>query len=237
VINSTTIGDTQYVFTPDPIAFPCATQQTLTITVNSTPSVTVNSPSVCQGATATVTATPVILGSYSYSWNVPSGVINPGNTTSFSTNVAGNYSVIITNTVSGCTSTSASGAVTVFQVPSVTVNSTPGLQGTTVLVTAVPSSNGSFTYTWNVPSGVLNPGNVSSFSTSTSGIYSVIITDNLTGCVSTSSQTIADINNVILIDYPHYFTPNGDGIHDYWNIKGFENDFTAKIYIFDRYGC
>jgi gliding motility-associated-like protein len=45
-----------------------------------------------------------------------------------------------------------------------------------------------------------------------------------------------DINNVILIDYPHYFTPNGDGIHDYWNIKGFENDFTAKIYIFDRYG-
>lgn len=236
VINSTTIGDTQYVFTPDPIAFPCATQQTLTITVNSTPSVTVNSPSVCQGATATVTATPVILGSYSYSWNVPSGVINPGNTTSFSTNVAGNYSVIITNTVSGCTSTSASGAVTVFQVPSVTVNSTPGLQGTTVLVTAVPSSNGSFTYTWNVPSGVLNPGNVSSFSTSTSGIYSVIITDNLTGCVSTSSQTIADINNVILIDYPHYFTPNGDGIHDYWNIKGFENDFTAKIYIFDRYG-
>ncbi|RXR21542.1 T9SS type B sorting domain-containing protein, partial [Flavobacterium stagni] len=32
-----------------------------------------------------------------------------------------------------------------------------------------------------------------------------------------------------------YFTPNGDGIHDTWNIVGLQNT-TAKIYIFDRYG-
>jgi valyl-tRNA synthetase len=33
-----------------------------------------------------------------------------------------------------------------------------------------------------------------------------------------------------------YFTPNGDGIHDNWNIVGLSGQPTAKIYIFDRHG-
>jgi gliding motility-associated-like protein len=39
---------------------------------------------------------------------------------------------------------------------------------------------------------------------------------------------------VTIIDYPHYFTPNGDGIHDTWNIVGLVG--TVKILVFDRYG-
>ena len=38
------------------------------------------------------------------------------------------------------------------------------------------------------------------------------------------------------MNYPHYFTPNGDGIHDTWNIWSLRGDASAKIYIFDRYG-
>uniref|UniRef100_UPI0037C14152 T9SS type B sorting domain-containing protein n=1 Tax=Flavobacterium sp. TaxID=239 RepID=UPI0037C14152 len=34
---------------------------------------------------------------------------------------------------------------------------------------------------------------------------------------------------------PTYFTPNGDGINDTWNIVGL-NQANAKLYIFDRYG-
>ncbi|RAK24845.1 gliding motility-associated-like protein, partial [Flavobacterium aquaticum] len=34
---------------------------------------------------------------------------------------------------------------------------------------------------------------------------------------------------------PNYFTPNGDGINDTWNISGL-NQADAKLYIFDRYG-
>jgi gliding motility-associated-like protein len=44
------------------------------------------------------------------------------------------------------------------------------------------------------------------------------------------------IPDVEIIDYPHYFTPNGDGIHDTWNIVGLAGQAAAKIYIFDRYG-
>ncbi|MTE28338.1 T9SS type B sorting domain-containing protein, partial [Winogradskyella ouciana] len=39
---------------------------------------------------------------------------------------------------------------------------------------------------------------------------------------------------VFVLDYPKYFTPNGDGNNDTWNIEGIGNG--AKIYIFDRYG-
>ena len=44
------------------------------------------------------------------------------------------------------------------------------------------------------------------------------------------------IDDINAINYPHYFTPNGDGIHDTWNIIGLEDQPSAKIYIFDRYG-
>ena len=41
---------------------------------------------------------------------------------------------------------------------------------------------------------------------------------------------------VYIIDFPKYFTPNGDGFHDSWNISSISNQLNAKIQIFDRYG-
>ncbi|MFP9112987.1 choice-of-anchor L domain-containing protein [Flavobacterium sp. RHBU_3] len=43
------------------------------------------------------------------------------------------------------------------------------------------------------------------------------------------------IDGVSVIDYPNFFTPNGDGFNDYWNIVGLQNTDT-QIFIFDRYG-
>ena len=40
---------------------------------------------------------------------------------------------------------------------------------------------------------------------------------------------------VLVIDYPKFFTPNGDGINDTWNIVGLDQP-EAKIYIYNRYG-
>jgi len=40
---------------------------------------------------------------------------------------------------------------------------------------------------------------------------------------------------ITIIDYPKYFTPNGDGYHDTWNISSLKAQANAKIYIFDRY--
>ncbi len=40
----------------------------------------------------------------------------------------------------------------------------------------------------------------------------------------------------MILGYPKYFTPNGDGFHDTWNLINIEDQPTALIYIFDRYG-
>src|SRR5690606_34165875 len=37
--------------------------------------------------------------------------------------------------------------------------------------------------------------------------------------------------NVSVVNYPHYFTPNGDGYHDRWNITGLNAYHNAEIYI------
>jgi gliding motility-associated-like protein len=41
---------------------------------------------------------------------------------------------------------------------------------------------------------------------------------------------------VTLLDFPRFFTPNGDGYNDHWNIFSLNGQAKAKIYIFDRLG-
>ena len=41
---------------------------------------------------------------------------------------------------------------------------------------------------------------------------------------------------LFVIDYPPYFTPNGDSYNDTWNVSALSGQLASKIYIFDRYG-
>lgn len=45
-----------------------------------------------------------------------------------------------------------------------------------------------------------------------------------------------DSRMITVIDYPKFFTPNGDGNNDTWQIKGIDSQPDAIIYIHDRYG-
>ncbi|MGE5943920.1 MAG: T9SS type B sorting domain-containing protein, partial [Flavobacteriales bacterium] len=44
--------------------------------------------------------------------------------------------------------------------------------------------------------------------------------------------------DISVIGYPKYFTPNGDGINDYWHVEGVNGQFhtNSDIFIYDRYG-
>ncbi len=63
------------------------------------------------------------------------------------------------------------------------------------------------------------------------GIYTVAVKDVKNDCGIVTQD-------VSIIAFPKFFTPNGDGYNDTWNVKGVSNLFqpNTMIRIFDRYG-
>ena len=60
------------------------------------------------------------------------------------------------------------------------------------------------------------------------GVYTVFVQDS-SGCGIASQQ-------VIILDYPRFFTPNNDGANDRWAISNIENFPNAVTRIYNRYG-
>ena len=170
---------------------------TASVKVNPNPTVSVSAPAVCAGTSSTITATPSPAGTYTYAWTVPAGATDPGDVASFSSGVAGLYSVTVTdgNTCTG----SGSATLVVNPNPTVTVNSETICEGSSATITATPSPAGSYTYLWTVPAGVTNPGNVASFSASVAGSYGVTITDGNTCSGSNSGTLTVEANPTVEI--------------------------------------
>ena len=61
------------------------------------------------------------------------------------------------------------------------------------------------------------------------GSYTISIRDK-NGC----GITISDL--IYVLDYPRFFTPNGDGFNDTWKINNLGSLPQSRIVIFDRYG-
>ena len=60
------------------------------------------------------------------------------------------------------------------------------------------------------------------------GEYTLTVRDK-NGCGQTELMVYA-------LNYPRFFSPNGDGEHEVWNIDGLTGQPGAVIYIFDRHG-
>ncbi|WP_423820496.1 T9SS type B sorting domain-containing protein [Salinimicrobium sp. TIG7-5_MAKvit] len=45
-----------------------------------------------------------------------------------------------------------------------------------------------------------------------------------------------DSEEVTIIDFPKFFSPNNDGFNDLWQIEGIKNYSNTVVIIFDRYG-
>jgi len=182
-----------YAVLDNPVGCTLAGDTSFTLVINALPTVVVNNPKVCDGSLATVTATPNQSGTYSYAWIVPAG-ISPGDVASFTTSYPGVYSVIITDTTTGCSSASASGIVTINSLPTVTVNNPTVCEGSSAVVTATALPSGTYNYLWTAPSSGGNPGNVDHFTATTSGNYGVTITNTTTGCTSLEAISTVTIN-------------------------------------------
>ena len=136
----------------------------------------------------------------------------------------GDYTVRITNSAIGC-AVERTVFVRVSRPPlslNVEVLSRPFSGNSEIRATA--SGNGEYLYALDGS----KPQSSGVFSGVPAGNHIVTVFDAL-GCGSLSEE-------VIIIDYPRFFTPNGDGMNDTWDVSAFSSLDNLEIYIFDRYG-
>jgi gliding motility-associated-like protein len=160
---------------------------------NPNPSITCNSntPSVSVNITSTV-------GISSYSWGPSSGISGPTNTSTATFTTAGTFSVIITAT-NGCISTGVLTVGTATTPPSVAfgTGTAQAISCTNSLVTIAPTftpASPNYTYTWTGP-GIVGSSNNSSVQVNQPGSYSLVITETLTGCSTTTIVVPVTGNN------------------------------------------
>lgn len=202
-----------YVFTPN--SNECATPQTLTTTVNPKVNPGFSSFSICSGSTPPALNTTSPAG-VSGSWVPP----------------------VVDNTTSGTyTFSPDANQCATDQTINVVVNPsntlidfdwtvTEAFSNNQVVTISPTAANGNYSYKLDDGPFQVSP----VFEFVSSGYHAVTVIDN-NGCSSPISKS-----NILVIDYPRFFTPNGDGYNENWNIFSLRDDATAKIHIFDRYG-
>ena len=159
---------------------------------------------------------------YSFEWFDPSGNL-AATTATHVPLMDGIYTAVATNLITGCQAS----------VTTVVDSSSPAEVEATVTteffadehiieVTAVGTGN----YEYQLDDG---PWQTSNTFIGVSPGYHIVTVRDINGCGIGTDQAL-------VIDYPRFFTPNGDGYNDTWHIEGIQSRPLADIYIFDRYG-
>ncbi|WP_460218468.1 T9SS type B sorting domain-containing protein [Psychroserpens sp. MEBiC05023] len=96
-------------------------------------------------------------------------------------------------------------------------------------ITVFVTGEGIYEYALDDLNGPYQESNV--FENVNFGFHTVYVRDIENDC-----GTVEEI--VSVIGFPKFFTPNGDTINEYWQVKGISSDFQpdSQILIFDRYG-
>ncbi len=164
---------------------------------------------------------------YDFVWYFNGVAIPNSNNATYTANAVGTYGVIATNSSTNCVSSDVTNMVTanvtsVTPAASMTVTQSAYFSGNATLTVNVTGGSGTLMY--SLDEGTLQSSNI--FTNVSAGPHTITVIDTQ-GCTYLTYT-------VFVIEYPQYFTPNGDGINDGWFIAGLQD--TDVINIFDRYG-
>ena len=147
-----------------------------------------------------------------------------GTSSNYQATVPGVYTLIATSIATGCASEPINITVSPSEPAIVTYEVSEDFADTqSITVTATGQGNN---FEYQLDNGPFQDSNV--FEHVTSGIHTVTVRDK-NGCGSVIIQAL-------VVNYPKYFTPNGDGYNDSWNIKDLLDQSSANITIYDRFG-
>ncbi len=91
-------------------------------------------------------------------------------------------------------------------------------------ITVLTSGNGNYLYQLDYGPVTANP----IFENVAPGSHFITVYD------ANDCSPPVTVSDILVINYPHFFTPNADGINDFWRVGGL--DAASQIFIFDRYG-
>jgi gliding motility-associated-like protein len=160
---------------------------------------------------------------HTFEWKNDADVI-VGTGTAYTTNVPGIFTLTVKNTTTGCTSEVLEIEVKQSEPATVTYVVEDDFSANQNIIVTATGLGGNYEY--QLDNGQFQDSNI--FENVTSGIHTITVRDK-NECGTTTIQAI-------VLNYPKYFTPNGDGYNDTWNIRDLKNQPSAVIMIFDRYG-
>ena len=165
---------------------------------------------------------------YSFEWSLDGTVLTTETGSTITPLQGGTYSVVVTDTststVTMCMSSDSTEVIESGIPDTFSVDVTSeAFTGNNMLIA---QATGNSTYEFSLDNG---PWQLDGEFTDVSGGEHIVYVRDVNGC-GVLSRTVT------VIDYPKFFTPNGDGNHDTWTIKGIDTQPQAVIYIFDRYG-
>lgn len=169
---------------------------------------------VCLGSTTDLS---VDSGFSSYLWNTGA------TTNKITISTPGNYSVVVTNT-NGCKAEKKF-TVTSSEIATITNATVNDFAGNTNSVLLKYTGIGNYEFSLDGSYFQDNP----LFTAIAPGNYLAYARDK-NGCGLSAPYS------VYVLDYPRFFTPNGDGYNDVWKIKNLDLFPNAVITIYDRYG-
>ena len=141
-------------------------------------------------------------------------------------NKAGSYSVTVYNVLEGRSKCGVTETIQVLdtEIPkSVAIIETDWTVNNNSIEVYV---DGMESYLFSIDGDVYQSSNV--FNNLEAGDYTVYV-KNERDCLLYSED-------VYLLNYPKFFTPNNDGYNDYWKINFSEKELGIEVHIFDRYG-
>lgn len=157
---------------------------------------------------------------YEYEWTDETGNIL-GRTHEINVSTIGAYAVKATATQNGCTATKKF-IVKNPETPIITSIDIKDVSGSANSILINYTGNGSYEFSVD---GILFQD---------SPYFSNLSGGNYTAIVKNKCQS--DSQDFYVLDYPRFFSPNGDGYNDFWNIAKLENETGSFLNIYDRYG-
>ncbi|PWA07253.1 T9SS type B sorting domain-containing protein [Flavobacterium psychrotolerans] len=207
----------------------CFDIKSIAITVKKLPVPNPKGGIICYDSKTSTLLNPYIIPSglsavdYTFKWLNETGVIMGTNDT-YNAILPGTYTLIATDNQLGCVSDPISVEVSPSE-PAVIGYSSSDYFLENQMIVVEANGVGGF-YEYQLDSGVFQDSPV--FQNVPSGTHTITVRDK-NGCGNS-------VTEALIVNYPKFFTPNGDGYNDTWNIYDLKEDMDATIYIFDRYG-